>query len=61
MNKYRIDYMYEPLIRTNSGKVRVAAASGLAKKFRIVPPPKIQFKNSPSSVYSGLYGAYSAK
>ena len=53
INKIRLD-IYEPLNRTRSRIVRVAAASGLAHKFRIVLRPKI--KNSTSSVYSRLYG-----
>ena len=47
-----------PLNRTSSRIVRVAAASGLTQDFRIVFPPKVKFKNSTSSVYSGLYGTW---
>ena len=44
---YRRD-MYEPLKRTSSQIVRVAAASGLAQEFRIVLPAKVKNKNSTS-------------
>ena len=52
---YRLD-IYELLNRTSSRIVRVAAACGLGQEFRIVLPPKVNVKNSTSSVYSSLYG-----
>ena len=55
INKIRLD-IYEPLNRTRSRIVRVAAASGLAQEFRIELPPKVKIKNSTSSVCSSLYG-----
>ena len=36
--------------------VPMAAASGLAQKFRIVFPAKVKVKNTTSSVYLRLYG-----
>ena len=51
---YRRD-VYEPLNRTSSRIVRVAASSGVAQQFRIELPPKVEIKNSTSSVYSSLY------
>ena len=41
--------------------VQLAAASGLAQEFRIVPPPKVKTKNSTSSVYLSLYGKLNNK
>ena len=52
---YRLD-VYELLNRTSSWIVRVAAASGLAREFWIVLPPKVKIKNRTSSVYSSQYG-----
>ena len=49
--------IYEPLNRTSSQIVRVAAASGIADEFRIVLPVKEKNKNSTNSVYLRLYGA----
>ena len=54
---HRLD-IYELLNRTSSRIVRVAAASGLAQEFRIVLQPKVNIRNSTSSVYSSLYGIY---
>ena len=44
--------IYELLNRTSSRIIRVTAASGLAREFLIVLPPKVKINNSTSSVYS---------
>ena len=53
---FRETTVYQLLNRTSSRIVRAAAASGVAKEFRIVLLPIVKLKNSTSSVYSSLYG-----
>ena len=50
-----INDIYEPLNRTHSRQVWVAAASGLDQEFEIVLSTKVKIENGTSSVYSRLY------